>query len=234
MDRYDKMRSLLGKQGEHFARGELRTNAPGGPPEQCIGSPSAWIRCSKAVLRTAVQWPLAAPPPPGFFPGTLPPWGFPPHPRKGSQKKKKGPRLFELDVGLPGTARQWFSAVIGRISWRAKPRRGQWQTECSVNPGRQPVLATLQINPPLRAAFRRTGASGVPTLGRCLRHARLSLLDQSPRQCLLLLALFRLRGPRDKEGTGVHARSRATFSSIRCRPAVLRSKRNQPASIMST
>jgi len=124
---------------------------------------------------------------------------------------------------------------MSRISLAAKPRRAV-ATECSVISRRAAGAGDTPIMHLFGQRFRQgTGASGGPPRADDSRHRLAEAwLDQSPRQCLTAVPIFRLSAGQGAEGTGVHARSPQLSAQYRIAARSTCAVRNQLLSIMST
>jgi len=120
----------------------------------------------------------------------------------------------ELDVGFPGTGRQFGQRSLSRIKpWRAKPQDGAVATELSdiqaaAGAGDTPITTSSA------GVSRGTWSLRSAHPRQMLRHGSLSWLDQSPPSmphCCCPISTSRARA---QEGHGRPCRSTATFSSI--------------------
>lgn len=184
IDRYSKMRRLLGQKADHFARGELRHYGTWSP----LGTASSGISLDKvfpkAILRTKASG-LAA-----LFDCLFPP----------------EEQTVELDVGFRGRP-PIGSAVMSRVDIASEAQTGQWQQmlsdiEAAAGNGASPVIHLFG------SVFGGTGASGVPTLGQMLKSwLRDRGLSSVRVNASLLLPYFDFEGQAQTD-TGVHAEAR--------------------------
>lgn len=183
MDRYDKMRSLLGNKTDYFARGEIRNYGSWSPVGSATGANRLDQVFPKAVLRTQASG-LA-----DLFDCLFPP----------------EEQSAELDVGFRGRP-PIGSAVMSRVNLASEAQTGQWQQmlsdiQAAAGSGEAPTIHLFG------SVFGGTGASGVPTLGQMLKTWLGELGLTSVRvHASLLLPYFDFEG--GQEGTGVHAEAR--------------------------
>lgn len=184
IDRYIKMRLLLGNKVNQFARGEVRHYGTWSPMGQAASGLSLDQVFPKAVLRTQASG-LAA-----LFDCLFPP----------------EEQRVELDVGFRGRP-PIGSAVMSRVDIDSEAQTGQWKQmlgdiEAAAGGGTPPVIHLFG------SVFGGTGASGVPTLGQMLK----SWLDERGLHSVrvnasLLLPYFDFDG-QGQASTGVHAEAR--------------------------
>ncbi|MCT0218737.1 hypothetical protein KQ304_06960 [Synechococcus sp. CS-1329] len=184
IDRYQKMRRLLGSKADHFARGELRHYGTWSPLSNSSGAISLDQVFPKAILRTRASG-LAA-----LFDCLFPP----------------EEQAADLEVGFRGRP-PIGSAVMSRVSLTAEAKTGQWQQmlsdiETASGGGETPVIHLFG------SVFGGTGASGVPTLGQMLKSwLKEQGLNKVKVNASLLLPYFDFEG-QAREDTGVHAEAR--------------------------
>ncbi len=184
IDRYRKMRSLLGSKAVRFARAELRNYGTWSPLSSSTGAISLDQVFPKAVLRTQASG-LAA-----LFDCLFPP----------------EEQSADLDVGFRGRP-PIGSAVMSRVNLATEAQTGQWRQmlsdiQSAAGAGETPVIHLFG------SVFGGTGASGVPTLGQMLKTWLGEQGLQSVRvNASLLLPYFDFEGQGQKD-TGVHAEAR--------------------------
>ena len=184
ISRYGAMRNAVGRNSDHFARGDLRDYGQWSPLTTSSGAITLDQVFPKAVMRT--QAPGVA----ALFDCLFPP----------------EEQSADLEVGFRGRP-PIGSAVMSRIDLEQEAQIGQWQQmlsdiQTSAGSGEPPLIHLFG------SVFGGTGASGVPTLGQLLKNWLKSQgLTSIQVQASLLLPYFDFEGVSDDD-TGVHAESR--------------------------